>query len=136
MAPSPRLRSLLGVGGGIVVGAAVVLSVLFVSTAGTIVVDGHLYAYETEDLFGSQSNLQFEFRGVSFTFHLWCSANPDVGVLCGNATEASGAVYPYSFGDGGPTLGTAPWQTWVAPGGQVGVEYQSGGTARLMVATN
>ena len=135
MRRSPRrLSAVCGVI-GILVGVAVVGTTLF--TAGPfITLDSRTYAYETESLFGNQSYLSFPFRGVTFTFHLWCRVSGDAGIVCGNATELDGASYSYSFADGLPTVGPPPWQTWVSPDGFEAVEFQQGGHARLLVESS
>ena len=101
-----------------------------------LVLDGRSYQYETESLFGNRSFLTYQYRGVTFTFHLWCGIAADTGYVCGNATEPGGATFAYSFGDGiPPAFGPPPWQTWIAPTGHEAVQYQDGGHVRLLVAT-
>ncbi|MCI4331260.1 MAG: hypothetical protein L3K19_05380 [Thermoplasmata archaeon] len=97
--------------------------------------DGRNYLFESESLFGNQSWLNYSFDGVTFGFHLWCGVDgPDVGIVCGNATEGDGAVYDYNFSDGPTPMTNPPWQTWVAPDYQVAVQYREGGMVHLLVA--
>jgi hypothetical protein len=97
------------------------------------VVNGTTFGVQSEYLFGNASWLHYSFRGVTFVFHLWCSIEADTGIVCGNATEPNGVSYPYSFSDGLPSS-NPPWQTWIAPDGHEGAQYQQGGSARLLVA--
>ena len=132
MRRNPGWRSVISAVIGILAGLAIVGTTLF--TAGPyMTLNSRTYAYETEYLFGNQSYLSFPFRGVTFTFHLWCQVSGDTGIVCGNATESDGVTYSYSFSDGLPTLGPPPWQTWGSPDDFEAVEYQQGGHARLLV---
>lgn len=105
------------------------------NSSGTVELNGTTYSYTSESLFGNQSWLNYSYRAVKFGFHLWCQVTVDVGYVCGNATESSGASFHYSFTEGLPVSNQPPpWQTWVAPTGHEAVQYQQGGTARLLVA--
>jgi hypothetical protein len=91
------------------------------------------YSLESESLFGSASWLNYSFHGVTFGFHLWCSVSVDVGVVCGHATESSGASYAYNFSDG-PPGGNPSWATWLAPDDHEAVQYKDGGLVQLFVS--
>jgi len=117
---------------GVLVGLGLVVSTLFAAGL-DITLNSRTYAYETQSLFGGPSYQNFSFRGVTFTFHLWCQITADSGIVCGNATEQNGASYSYSFTDGLPTTSPPPWQTWISPDGLEAVEYQQGGNVRLLV---
>ena len=118
---------------GVVAGAIITFSGLAVEPAGMILVHSTQFSYQTESLFGNESFLTYRFGGSTFTFHLWCAISPAGGIVCGNVTEPDGERYAYQFSDGPTVVGPAPWQTWIAPNGLVGVQYQQGGTARLLV---
>ena len=90
------------------------------------------FVSESEQLFGSQAYPNYTFHGVTFSFHLWCAAGPAAGVVCGNATEALGAQFPYAFSDGPPSPAPA-WQRWMAPDGHEAVAYLTGGHVVLSV---
>lgn len=114
-----------------------VLVLLYVPIAqeqsGYTAIGPRLNTFESVSLFGPNAAWQnFSYRGVTFGFHLWCQSSPGGGELCGNATEAGGAVYPYSFSDGPPSF-APPWQTWVSPNGHEAVQYRMGGLAHLLV---
>lgn len=133
-----RLLLILG-GAGTVVAAATVLLLLYVpiaqETSGYTAIGLRLYSFESVSLFGANAGWQsFSYRGVTFGFHLWCQVTPAAGEVCGNATEAGGASYPYSFWDGPPSS-SPPWQTWVSPNGHEAVQYRMGGLAHLLVET-
>jgi hypothetical protein len=97
---------------------------------GIQVVDPHAFPSQPEERFGAGDGwLNYTFHGVTFGFHLRCQVGPAAGTICGNATEASGARFPYSFSD---DLDSEV-QTWVAPDFHQAVEYQSGGHADLPV---
>jgi hypothetical protein len=102
-------------------------------SSGDQLLDGRLYTFEAESLFGSASWLNYSFDGVTFGFHLWCAVNSAAGEVCGNATESDGSTHPYAFWDGLPTS-DPPWQTWVSADGHEAVEYRDGGTVHLLVA--
>jgi len=101
------------------------------TVAGVSVLDDRFYSYENLSIFGpAWSN--YTYRGVTFSFHLWCEITPAAGKLCGNATESNHESYPYAFWDGLPTR-NPQWQTWVAPDYQEAVQYLQGGTVHLLV---
>ncbi|MCI4351364.1 MAG: hypothetical protein L3K15_07615 [Thermoplasmata archaeon] len=103
-------------------------------SSGSTLIGAHLYSFESHSLFGSNGGwLSYSYRGVLFTFHLWCLAGPAGGLVCGNATESAGASFAYSFSDGPPAI-NPPWQTWVAPDSHEAVQYQQGGLVHLLVA--
>ena len=117
-----------------VVSALVVLSIPnSVEPSGATLIDFRFYSFESVSLFNKPAWQNYTYKGVTFEFHLWCLASPAAGELCGNATEANGAIFPYSFSDGPPTWGPPPWQTWVSPDYHEAVQYQTGGLAHLMV---
>jgi hypothetical protein len=130
-----RRRILLG---ALVGAGAVVMALFFLSTplgwqvTGSVLVGPRLNSFETVDLFGNAAWQNYSYKGVQFTFHLWCQVSPGGGTLCGNATEANGARYGFSFSDGPPSV-DPQWQTWVAPDGGAAVQYLQGGTAHLLV---
>ena len=103
------------------------------ATGPYMTLDARTYAYESESLFGGQPYQSYHFHGVTFTFHLWCQITIDTGIVCGNATELDGTSYSYSFTDGPPASGPAPWQAWISSDGFEAVEYQQGGHVRLLV---
>ena len=132
---SPRRRRLLWVAGiGSAVAVGVLLVVLYIpisqESTGYTLIGLRLYSFESVSLFGS-SWWNLTYRGVGFTFHLWCAISTGGGTICGNASDPSGAVYAYSFFDGL----YSHWTTWVAPGGHEAVQYRTGGLAHLLVAT-
>jgi len=133
----PRSRHIAAAIGGISAGLVVVVMVLIVSTP-VIVLNGVTYTYEKVTIFGpSWSN--FTYRDVTFSFEVWCGPVSLGGApICGNASEANGPTYPFSFWENGgaPPVGPVPWERWVAPDGHEAVEFEpdSGGQARLLVA--
>src|SRR5580700_1400022 len=103
MTPKRRRRVLVAVLAA-VVGIALVLAVLSLPIAqdssGYQLLDGRLYAFEAESLFGSSSWRNYSFDGVTFGFHLWCAITPAAGEVCGNATQPDRSARPYAFWDG------------------------------------
>lgn len=101
---------------------------------GPIVLNGTAFTYESEELFGESNGwLNYTYGTVLFEFHLWCGITVDVGYVCGNVTQPNGVRYAFTFADGLPRLGPAPWQSRVSPDLASAVEYQQGGTARLLI---
>jgi hypothetical protein len=137
---SRRTRLVLLTGAAAASLVAIVLVTLSVPLwdvpSGELWIGGHLYSYERESLSGEGNGwLNFTYRGVTFGFHMWCGPpSPGGATLCGNATGADGVPHPYSFSDGPPTVGPAPWQTWIGPDAHEAVQYQQGGMVRLLVA--
>ncbi|MCI4326619.1 MAG: hypothetical protein L3K16_03155 [Thermoplasmata archaeon] len=117
------------------VGVGVVLVVLSFPIAqegsGDQLVNGRLYSFEAESLFGGPPWQNYSYLGVTFGFHLWCAINPAAGLVCGNATASGGPSYPYGFWDRAEL--NPSWQTWVSPNGHDAVEYRTGGLVHLLV---
>ncbi|MGA8663736.1 MAG: hypothetical protein WB809_01520 [Thermoplasmata archaeon] len=135
---SPRRRNWLVLAGilaavGIVISLVILFSPLPGGSSGEELVNGKLYSFESESIFGGAAWLNYSYRGVTFGFHLWCLVTPAFGEVCGNATEPSGVSYAYAFSDGPPEFHVT-WQTWVAPDAHEAVEYRQGGTIHLLVA--
>ncbi len=126
-----RLLLVLAIAGVSIVVVTVVLNVPIAQEAsGYQLVGLRLFSFESQSLFGN-SWTNYTYRGVTFSFHLWCSAGPAAGEVCGNATESDGGSYAYSFEDGITVRG---WQTWVSPDSHEAVQYQQGGLVHLLVA--
>ncbi len=103
--------------------------------SGLVSVNGRWYASETHEHFGSNAPSwdNYTFDGVFISIHFWCGTpTPAAGLLCGNATEANGSEFSYSFGDGPPQM-NPPWQTTMSPDGSAGAQYMLGGHFRLLV---
>ena len=126
----------LGIAGAGVAAAVLLLSLLCTPIAqessGYTAIGFRLYTFTSVSLFGGSASPSYTYRGVTFSFHLWCAITPGGGEICGNATEPGGAVYSYSFWDG-PPAHPPPWTTWVSPDGHEAVQYQEGGLAHLLV---
>ncbi|MGP8073052.1 MAG: hypothetical protein ACLPZM_07985 [Thermoplasmata archaeon] len=118
-----------------VVTVSLVLLALPISqeSSGYQLLNGRLYFFQSESLFGKAAWQNYSYRGVTFGFHLWCAITPAAGEVCGNATESGGVSHPYSFSDGPPQPNPS-WQSWVAPDSHEAVEYTLGGLVHLLVS--
>jgi hypothetical protein len=107
-------------------------------TGGIVPVDGRTYYYESISVpfppLGSNTSSPDPFVFHNVTFWIWVTGWYSLagGQLHGNVSLTNGTEYPFSFQ--GTPLATGPDELFLAPDGSVGVSWNGGLTALLLVA--
>jgi hypothetical protein len=141
MTPKRRRWSIVGAVAG-ASAVAIVLVVLVIpirqESSGYQLLGPHLYAYESESIFGATSWSNFSYRGGSFSFQVDCAPSPPPPgpsrTICGAAAAPGGPTSNFTFFEPEVPSVFPTWQSWVSPSGTIAVDFDPGGIVRLMVA--